>query len=403
MLSVSFVNISLQNNVFAKCVLKSSVQGGNAYGGAVSLYIGAYSSMYSSNSNAVAAVGDTVVRNVNINLGSSQFNSCTAIRDMNTNYFFRGANVYGGSFSFYIGSYAWSQSYSSSDSNSMCGSTNASNVTVFVQNISSFDSRAAISNSLGLSYGVNSYGGSMSVLYVGAYSWSYSRNGYSYSACGATSSMNILVHVNGSICYDCSARSMVSTRNTLGANSYGGSLSVFYVGAYSWSYSEASFKSCNSTCGLTSASELSIHVVDSACSNCSSSSTVGGRFSNGANSYGGSMSVVYIGAYLWSWSDDASSNSNSTCADTIASEVSVHISNFTCINCSAISSSKLASIGANVYGGSISAFFIGAYAYSYAAGAEKILACSIVGATKLNNFLIMIKNTTISFALASSS
>ena len=47
------------HNVFANCVVSGDVDGGNAYGGGVSLYIGAYSSVFSSNGDAVAAVGDT--------------------------------------------------------------------------------------------------------------------------------------------------------------------------------------------------------------------------------------------------------------------------------------------------------------------------------------------------------
>jgi hypothetical protein len=400
MVDASFFNFALQNNAFEKCVLKSSVSGGNAYGGAVSLYIGAYSSSYSSYNTAAAVVGDTVVRNVNVLLDTCLFYSCSATRSMKSKNFFRGANVYGGSFSFYVGSYVWSLGNTSSSSTN--GFTNAIDVTVSVQNITSFHSRASATNSLGLSYGANSYGGSMSVMYLGAYSWSYSVRGYSESTCGATSSRNISVHVNGSTCYNCSAISMIGTRNSLGSNSYGGSMSVLYVGVYSWSYNDASFKNSISTCGATNVSELSVNVGNLVCSNCSSLSTIGGKFSNGANSYGGSMSILYVGAYSWSWSDGVSSNSSITCGNTTTNGVSVHISRVECYNCSAMSTSKSSSNGANVYGGSISALFIGAYAFSYASGAEKIYSRSKVGATDLNQLLVTIKNVTILHALASS-
>jgi hypothetical protein len=72
-------------------------------------------------------------------------------------------------------------------------------------------------------------------------------------------------------------------------------MSVLYVGAYAWSLSFAASSSSSSKCEATSASGVSVHVSDSACSNCRALST-SGRDSFGANSYGGSMSVLYIGA-----------------------------------------------------------------------------------------------------------
>ena len=67
-LSVSSFSFALHKNVFANCVVSGDVVGGNSYGGGVSLYIGGYSSVFSSNGAAVAAVGDTVVRNVSVTL-----------------------------------------------------------------------------------------------------------------------------------------------------------------------------------------------------------------------------------------------------------------------------------------------------------------------------------------------
>ena len=73
-LSVSFFSLSLQNNVFANCVVSVvDVVAGNAYGGGVSLYIGAYSSVFSSNGEAAAAVVDTVVRNASVTSDTSRF------------------------------------------------------------------------------------------------------------------------------------------------------------------------------------------------------------------------------------------------------------------------------------------------------------------------------------------
>ena len=116
LLDVSFFNLVLQSNVFTNCVVSSSPNlGGNVYGGAVSLYMGGYSSFVSQN----AAVGDTVVRNVSVNINTAQFTSCSATRSSIASY---GANAYGGSFSFYIGAYAWSYSNAAS-SRSACGTT----------------------------------------------------------------------------------------------------------------------------------------------------------------------------------------------------------------------------------------------------------------------------------------
>jgi hypothetical protein len=173
LLSVSFFRIALQKNVFANCSVRASAERGNAYGGAVSLYIGAYSSVYGRiTDNAVAAVGATLARNVSVTLETSQFESCIAKRERIYGEDAKGANVYGGSFSFYIGAYSWSYSQGNSSSSS-CGATDVIGVSVRLQNVSSLDSRALTSTSKGFSDGANSYGGSMSVLYVGAYSWTF--------------------------------------------------------------------------------------------------------------------------------------------------------------------------------------------------------------------------------------
>ena len=186
LLSVSFLSIALQSNTFANCSVSASARGGNAYGGAVSLHIGAYSSAFNSTGDAVAAAGDTVVRNVNVTLDTVDFKSCSAIRENSESLL--GANVYGGSFSFHIGSYAWSF-IQFGGSSSTCGATHASGIRVLVQNTTSVNSRAVTSHVT--CQGANSYGGSMSVLHVGAYAWSFSRFGTSnsISTCKATTAM----------------------------------------------------------------------------------------------------------------------------------------------------------------------------------------------------------------------
>jgi hypothetical protein len=64
----------------------------------------------------------------------------------------------------------------------------------------------------------------------------------------------------------------------------------------------STYASSSSTCGTTSASSLSVSVSNSSCVDCSASTSCGG-LSGGANSYGGSMSIIYVGAYAWSFSN----------------------------------------------------------------------------------------------------
>ena len=211
LLSVSFFSITLQNNAFVNCGVTARASGGNAYGGAVSLYIGAYSSFVSLNGDAVSAAGDTVVRNVSVTLDKARFESCSAIRETSVSDSF-GGNVYGGSFSFYVGAHCWSRSAGiggSRISSSTSGSVNASGMNVRVHKVISLHSRAFTTTSGDVAYGSNSYGGFMSILHVGSYCWSFSdsASGISNSRCGATSLRDVLVHVSGSSCSNCSAAS----------------------------------------------------------------------------------------------------------------------------------------------------------------------------------------------------
>jgi len=139
-LHVSHISLGLSNNAFENCVVNVSVSGGNAYGGAVSIYMGAYSSRLNSRLNfsrdAAAAVGDTVVRNVSVTLDTARFASCSARREISGSG--NGSNVYGGSFSFHIGAYAWSKSVAG-NSSSTCGLTDVIGVHVRLQHATSVD------------------------------------------------------------------------------------------------------------------------------------------------------------------------------------------------------------------------------------------------------------------------
>jgi hypothetical protein len=105
------------------------------------------------------------------------------------------------------------------------------------------------------------------------------------------------------------------------------------------------------------------------------------------------MSVLYVGAYAWSFSSTASSSS-SKCEATSASGVSVHVSDSRCSDCRALSTSDLEFFGANSYGGSIG-IYIGSLSYSYAAGEIRFSSSSVVETTHVHRLSITIQNSTI--------
>ena len=159
------------------------------YGGGVSVYMGGYSASFRSIGSAAAAVDDTAVRNASIRVDTVAFTSCSANSAAETS-----GNAYGGSFSLYLGGYAWSlSSSSSSSSSSTSGSTTASGVRVSISDVNSSDCNATTTG--------NSYGGSMSV-YIGAYAWSVSLglslSSSSLSDCGTTDVSGLVVSISSS-------------------------------------------------------------------------------------------------------------------------------------------------------------------------------------------------------------
>jgi uncharacterized protein (DUF697 family) len=255
---------------------------------------------------------------------------------------------------------------------------------------------SAVSISVRESNGANSYGGAMSVLYVGAYSWSRSVEVSSSSKCEATSVSGVSVQVSDSCFSNCSAGS-ISGILSYGANLYGGAMSALYVGAYSWSLSNTA--SSSSKCEATNVSEVSVQVSDSGCSNCRALSR--SVKSYGANLYGGAMSALYVGAYSWSLGDTASSSSR--CEATNVSEVSVQVSDSGCSNCSAVSISDRTSFGANLYGGAMSALYVGAYSYSTSYGASMTSCTASVTNTHAHLLSITIKRSSFQSSTALSS
>jgi hypothetical protein len=262
---------------------------------------------------------------------------------------------------------------------------------VSVSNAGCSNCTAATSNRVG-SYGTNSYGGSMSVLYVGAYALSYSSQASSSSSSGSTSISGVSVSVSNAGCSNCTAATS-SRSDSLGANSYGGSLSVLYVGAYAWSRSFQASSSSSSE--STSISGVSVSVSNAGCSNCTAATSSRGD-SLGANSYGGSLSVLYVGAYAWSYTSQASSSSSGS---TSISGVSVSVSNAGCSNCTAATSSQ-GSIGANSYGGSLSVLYVGAYGYSYSNGAYRQFSRSYCDFTRVIGLNVSVQTSDIRLSRA---
>jgi hypothetical protein len=211
----------------------------------------------------------------------------------------------------------------------------------------------------------------MSVLYIGAYAWSIAAKDDSFkseSRCEATSVSHLTIEVSNVPCSLCTARTD-SGRTAYGAISYGGSISVLYVGAYA--YSNCFAVKSDSRTGATTVVEAGISVSDSPCFNCSAITTTT-LYTFGAHSFGGSMSVLYIGAYAYSYSNEGrSSIQTSTCGSTSASVLSISVANSSCVYCVAQTYSGYASFGANSYGGSISAVYIGAMVYMHTIGGFK--------------------------------
>jgi hypothetical protein len=107
--------------------------------------------------------------------------------------------------------------------------------------------------------GGNVYGGGVSV-YMGGYSSSISFHGDAVAAVGDTAVRNASVRVGTASFTSCSA----TTAGIFGANSYGGSFSV-YIGAYTWSSAGLFLGSslspfASSVCGTTNVTGLVVSI-----------------------------------------------------------------------------------------------------------------------------------------------
>ncbi len=179
---------------------------GNAYGGGLSVYIGAYSSAHSFTENTLAAVSDTVARSVNVTLQHAQFTSCSLMRSIRA-----AGNVYGGSFSVYIGAYSLSYTQSSR-SWSESGTTTVIGASISVSDTSCYNCSAVTgSGAIDGSVGGSSHGGAMSAVYIGSYVWSIAAGdtyeGDSSSFCDFTRVIGLVVSISTSVINDAMALS----------------------------------------------------------------------------------------------------------------------------------------------------------------------------------------------------
>ena len=419
-LVVSFFSVELSVNSFMNCsVITTPLFGGNVYGGSVSVYFGGYSSVYSANAQASIAVGSIVVRNISISMNNSIFASSSAIRSVPLDppgSSSLGANAYGGSFSFYIGAFVWCLG---NFGNIICSSgltivtglsisvfnTTSSNcIAATLSNTSIPAQQATASTGGGLaesSNGANSFGGSMSLVYIGPYVWSLNNgSGGSNSYVDTVNATDVAVVLSTASCTNCSAVSMTSGNGgSNGANVIGGAISVMYVGGYAWSQSSGT--SSNSTAAVVIAKGLIANLSNIVASSCSALSSTSGdgvnSGSNGANTVGGCLSIVWIGSYTWS--DSAVSLSDAT-EGTMAADLVVWVNNANFSNCQAKTTVPTingsgGTNGASSFGGAINVIYVGSYAWSQSYSATGI-ATSLGGSSIGSKFKVSVINTTMS-------
>jgi hypothetical protein len=234
----------------------------------------------------------------------------------------------------------------------------------------------------------------MSVLLAGSYSWSNSNAGNSISTSGGSSVSAVSISVTNASSSNCSAVTISSGvgGNLNGAAAYGGSMSVLWAGSYSWSNSNAGSGSSSSNSGATNGSGVGVSILNAYFYDCSAASInsgswtqyIGGGSSTGTSAVGGGLSAVYFGAYTFSTADTSSSVS----AATSINDVRVYITNALSSNCSAVFTTKSAyscgSVGSSVYGGAVSAVYVGAYSSSFSNTGSSISICAETSAVEVS-------------------
>jgi trimeric autotransporter adhesin len=365
---------SFTNNRCLDCsILASGGMAGNVYGGCLSVYTGAWNANSDVSASNVSLVVDRMLAKVRGN----DFSNCSAIATRGSVAI--GSNVYGGAVSFVVGFFHYSQGGSlfgdtAVSSSSYTVSNNTLTNCIALSSTSNFSSSSSSSSS---SNGTNVYGGGISIV-LGAYHYSRS-NSASFS--GNTAVTNSSFTVSNNTLTNCSASAhtssyivsyfydFVAASISNGSNVYGGGISLA-IGAYSYSGSGNKFN------GNTDITRSTFTVSNNALTNCSASaftSSSASRFpcvstssSSGMTTYGGGVSLVF-GSYFFSGS------TGEYTGNTSVSSSSYSISNNTLTNCTASSStsgsstvySSLSSYsdGAAAYGGGI-VLITGSYLYS---------------------------------------
>jgi hypothetical protein len=366
--TVSNTSYTISSNTLTKCKAASlgsdngNPSGANLYGGGISVAVGAYSysvSFFSFSSFSSSTVsGSTTVSNTSYTISSNTLTNCSAASSGSGSGSSNGANVYGGGISVAVGVYSYSSTIIISSS-TVSGNTTVSNTSYAISSniLTNCSATSSVSGS-GSSNGANLYGGGIS-FGVGAYSYSSSNSMSSSTVSGDTTVSNTSYTISSNTLTNCSATSLVSGVNLNGANLYGGGISVA-KGAYSYSFSSSS--SSSNVSGDMTVSNTSYIISSNTMTGCSATLSVSGSgSSNGANVYGGGISVA-VGAYSYG---PYGSSSSIVSGDTTVSNTSYIISSNTLTSCSATSSGSDGVFykAANVYGGGISVAK-GAYSYS---------------------------------------
>jgi hypothetical protein len=378
--TVSATSYTMTKNTLTSCSATLSVHGqpsyssANVYGGGMSIAVGVYSysikidgrvihnsaAGFSSSDGGNYVSGHTTVRRTNYTFSRNTLTGCSATSSYIGTGMSQGANAYGGSLSLFVGSHSYNngnQDRPSNPDNFVSGSTTVSgtNYEITSNNITGSSALSSCTGEivLGATDGSNVYGGGIS-LFIGAYSYARMRGSVFFS--GSTSVSRASFTISNNMFSMCSATSLVSG-GAGGANVYGGGMSLA-VGAYSYSATATSNIS-----GNTAVSVTNYTISSNTLTNCSamSSFTDGGN-SNGANAYGGGMSLA-VGAY--SFSSGIMGGGSDVSGNTAVSVTNYTISCNTLTYCSAMLSftDGSSSNGANAYGGGMS-LAVGAYSYS---------------------------------------
>ena len=186
----------------------------------------------------------------------------------------------------------------------------------------------------------------MSVVYLAATSMSGSESGSSSSITETTYANIINISVTNTILSNSIAATTCNAYSgSFATNVYGGSISVLYIGGNSISWKNAGNYGI-STSGATNASDVGILMSNVSSSNSSViTSTNSNTGSYGANAYGGSVSLIYVGAFAWSFivgrNGQAHMNSTVSCGTTFATRVSLLVNNSSFVDSLAFSRTLL--------------------------------------------------------------